>query len=402
MITLNLAATGGTILAAVLVLLLGRFVQKKVTLFNNFFIPAPVIGGFIVSLILSILGHFEIMTVLFDNTLQNMLLITFFTTVGFSASITLLRREGKMVLWFFFCVGLLIILQNIVSLSIAWLLGQSPALGMATGSIPMTGGHGTSAAFAPLLANDLHLDHALSITTAAATFGLIAGSLLGGPVGRLLMSRYQVKPDVDLLEAAHVKADLDEDKPLMISEHGLFDAVVATALAFGIGGFITLIFTHYDIVIPAYIGAMIAAAVIRNIVDLSDRLTINDNGVTLIGNISLGLFLSMALMQMNLIALVDLAIPIFILLSAQVVLVALYAYFVTFRVMGKDYDAVVVAVGHCGFSLGATPNAMANMDTFTARHFPSPQAFFLLAIAASLFVDFFNASVITSFVNFLK
>ncbi len=399
-IDFDMGATG-TLLMAVVILIVGRWVQTRVSVLEKFFIPAPVIGGFIFSVIFSLLAYFQVIHLEFDAFLQKMLMIAFFATVGFSASFKFLRKGGKVVMLFLLCASILVILQNVLGVSLAWMLGESPAFGMATSSIPMTGGHGTAAAFGPLLEGKFFLESGSSITIAAATFGLIAGSLLGGPIGRRLMKKYNLKPNEKELKEAHVASDLNEDKQLKITEHGMFNAVTVIAFAVGGGSVISYYLNSYALVMPEYIGAMFAAAFIRNLSDYSGWFKINDNEVTVLGNITLFLFLAMALMKMNLISLVDLALPILVILFAQVLMMGLYAYFITFRVMGKTYDAAVMAVGHCGFGLGATPNAMANMEAFTAKNFPSPQAFFVLPIVGSLFIDFINSGVITAFLNFL-
>ncbi len=400
MIEFNMGVPG-TILMAVVILLVGRFLQSRISILSKFFIPAPVIGGFLFSVIFSGLHYFQVIDFVFDAFLQKMLMIAFFATVGFSASFKFLKIGGKTVCLFLVCAATLVILQNVLGVSLAWMLGQSGAFGMATASIPMTGGHGTAAAFGPLLENKFNLANGSSITIAAATFGLIAGSLLGGPIGRRLMAKHDLKPNEKLLKAAHVEIDLNEDKVLKISEHGMFNAITNIAFAIGVGSVISYWFDYYSWIMPEYIGAMFAAAFIRNLSDYSGWFMIKDNEVTVIGNMTLSLFLAMALMNMNLISLANLALPMLIILCGQVLMMGLFAYFITFRVMGKDYDAAVMAVGHCGFGLGATPNAMANMEAFTAKNYPSPQAFFVLPIVGSLFIDFINSGVITTFLNFI-
>ncbi|MDC0534668.1 sodium/glutamate symporter [Francisellaceae bacterium] len=392
----------GTLIAAVLVLLTGRFLQHKIAILEKFFIPAPVIGGVIFSIIITILAEVNILHLTFHNNLQTLLMIAFFATVGFSAGIKFLIKGGKAVVLFLILATVLVIFQNVLGISLANLLGQDSVFGVALSSIPMTGGHGTSAAFGPLLENDFLLNNASTITIAAATFGLISGSLIGGPVAKRLVKKHNLKPDKEILEDAHIDTDHTRASKIKISETGVFSAIVVIAFAVTIGSIITYWLNAYELVFPVYIGAMFAAAIIRNISDFSGWFEIKDNEIHMIGEICLSLFLSMALMRMNLVSLLDLALPIFIILIAQVLLVILFTYFITFRVMGKDYDAAVMACGQCGFALGATPNAMANMEAFTAKNFPSPKSFFVIPIVGSLFIDFVNSGVITGTLNFLQ
>jgi ESS family glutamate:Na+ symporter len=385
---------------AVIVLIVGRLLQSKIKILERFFIPAPVIGGLVFSIIITILAENNLLKLEFNNTLQTMLMIAFFATVGFSASVKFLIKGGAAVVLFLILATILVFMQNVLGVTLSKILGQGSLFGMALSSIPMTGGHGTAGAFGPILESH-GLDNASSISIAAATFGLIAGSLIGGPVAKRLMKKHDLKPNVDDLHDAHFEADHNRESAVKISESGMFNAISVISFAIGLGAIITFGFEQLKWVFPVYIGAMFAAAIIRNLSDFTGLFTIKDNEVQVVGEICLSLFLAMALMRMNLASLLDLAIPILIILFSQVLLVALFAYFITFRVMGKNYDAAVMACGHCGFGLGATPNAMANMNAFTARNFPSPKAFFVLPIVGSLFIDFVNAGTITGFLNFL-
>ena len=376
-------------------MLIGRWIKRKVPFFEKFFIPAPVIGGTLFSLLL-LYGHTsETFTIEFDSGIKNLLMVAFFTTVGFSASLRILKKGGVGVALFLLAAVILVILQNILGVSMAKMFGINPLLGLAAGSIPLTGGHGTSGAFGPYL-EDLGATGATVVAVASATYGLISGCLIGGPIARRLMIKNNLKPT----EGANgMDASLlGEDHP--ISEDRIFSAVVYVGIAMGIGTSINPILKEHGIVLPMYIACMVIAAIMRNIVDgMKKELPFNEIGI--VGNISLSLFLSMALMSMKLWELAALAGPLVSILLVQTVLMAIFAYFVTFNIMGRDYDAAVMASGHCGFGLGATPNAMANMETFTAANGPSIKAFFIIPIVGSLFIDFCNAAVIQSFANFI-
>jgi glutamate:Na+ symporter, ESS family len=398
---INLSITS-TLLVAVIVLLIGRALQHKIKFLEKFFIPAPVIGGMIFSIVVTISHCTKICEISFDTTLSEVFMLVFFSTVGFSATLKFLKKEGKIVFLFLLCAVGLVILQNILGVSIALLMNKSFAFGMATASIPMTGGHGTAAAFGPILDKHFGIANASTISIAAATAGLFMGSLIGGPLGRKLMDKYKLKPEIEFEKAVMDEDNhkiLMEDKEMKITEHGIFNSVFAISFAIGIGAFVSYALTCVGLIMPGYIGAMFIAAVIRNFADSTKIFKIHSNEMEVLGNISLSLFLVMALMNMQLWVLSNLALPIVVLIGAQVILMYFFAYFVTFRVLGKNYDAAVMACGHCGFGLGATPNAVANMEAFTALNYPSPQAFFVLPLVGALFIDFINSGVITVFLN---
>ena len=381
---LNMAETVGF---AIILLLLGRWIKKKVNFFERFFIPAPVIGGTLFSIILLIGHQTESFTFTFNNDIKNLLMIAFFTTVGFSASLKILAKGGVGVALFLLAATILVILQDIVGPVLAKALGIDPLLGLAAGSIPLTVG--------PYL-EELGASGATVVAVASATYGLISGCLIGGPIARRLMIKNNLKPTEG--KAGFDSSLLNNESEM--TEESLFSAVVYVGIAMGIGATINIILEKYGIKFPAYLMGMVVAAIMRNVIDASQKpLPFNEIGV--IGNISLSLFLSMALMSMKLWELVELAGPLSIILIVQTIVMALFAYFVTFSIMGRDYDAAVIATGHCGFGLGATPNAIANMETFTATNGPSVKAFFIIPIVGSLFIDFVNAMVIKGFASWI-
>lgn len=387
-----------TLAISILVLLLGREIKKRVNFLERFFIPAPVVGGVIFSILLLIGHNTGAFSFSFDNVLKDFLMTIFFTTIGFTASGKLLKKGGVGVIVFLITATVLVIIQDIVGVSMAKMFGEHPLLGLAVGSVPLTGGHGTSGAFGPVL-EEFGVTGGLSVSIAAATYGLIAGCLIGGPVAKRLRDKYNLKPSLEDGEGTVEALEENDEKP--VSEETLFSAVVVIALSMGIGYCIAPFLKKYGIVIPAYIGPMFIAAIIRNIADMQKKnLPMNEIAIT--GNIALSLFLAMALMTLKLWELADLAIPIISILLVQTAIMALFAYFITFRFNGKDYDAAVMATGHCGFGLGATPNAMANMEVFTKENGPAPRAFFVLPVVGALFIDFTNATVITFFINMFK
>ena len=389
---LNMAETVGF---AIILLLLGRWIKKKVNFFEKFFIPAPVIGGTLFSIILLIGHQTETFTFSFNDDIKNLLMIAFFTTVGFSASLKILKKGGVGVALFLLAAVILVVMQDIVGPVLAKALGINPLLGLAAGSIPLTGGHGTSGAFGPEL-EKLGATGATVVAVASATYGLIAGCLIGGPIARRLMIKNNLKP-------TESKEGVDNSllgSTTEVTEESLFSAVVYVGIAMGIGALINNMLAKAGIKFPVYLMGMVVAAIIRNILDFNQKqLPFSEIGI--VGNISLSLFLSMALMSMKLWQLIDLAVPLIIILLVQTVLMAFFAYFITFNIMGRDYDAAVMSTGHCGFGLGATPNAMANMETFTTANGPSVKAFFIIPIVGSLFIDFINAGVIQTFASWI-
>ena len=389
---LNMAETVGF---AIILLLLGRWIKRRVNFFEKFFIPAPVIGGTLFSIILLIGHQTETFTFSFNDDIKNLLMIAFFTTVGFSASLKILKKGGVGVALFLLAAVILVVMQDIVGPVLAKALGINPLLGLAAGSIPLTGGHGTSGAFGPEL-EKLGATGATVVAVASATYGLIARCLIGGPIARRLMIKNNLKP-------TESKEGVDNSllgSTTEVTEESLFSAVVYVGIAMGIGALINNMLAKAGIKFPVYLMGMVVAAIIRNILDFNQKqLPFSEIGI--VGNISLSLFLSMALMSMKLWQLIDLAVPLIIILLVQTVLMAFFAYFITFNIMGRDYDAAVMSTGHCGFGLGATPNAMANMETFTKANGQSVKAFFIIPIVGSLFIDFINAGVIQTFASWI-
>ncbi len=386
-----------TLALAVAVLYLGHFLRRRIKLLETFCIPAPVIGGLLFAIVSCVLYSLGIVELTFDETLRNVCMVIFFTSVGFQANLKVLRSGGVSLLIFLVCVTLLIAAQNGLAIGAAGLLSVDPMVGMCTGSIPMVGGHGTAGAFGTVL-EDLGLEGATTLCTAAATFGLIGGSLMGGPLGRRLILRH------DLLKTA-VPADeeplVSEEKKHRRSARGYAPAAYLIAVAMGIGTLVSWLLSKTGMSFPVYIGAMIVAAVLRNAGEFSGRFEVPMGEINDIGGICLSLFLGIAMITLKLWQLADLALPLLLLLAAQTLLMYLFARFVVFNVMGRDYDAAVLAAGTCGFGMGATPNAMANMQALTDRYAPSVKAYILVPVVGSMFADFINSLAITFFINLL-
>ncbi|MGL5754837.1 MAG: sodium/glutamate symporter [Paraclostridium sp.] len=387
-----------------IVLIIGGFIKEKINFIQKYCIPAPVVGGFSFAIISFFLRQANILAITFDTTLQDILMTAFFTTVGFTASMKVLKKGGKAVIKFLIIAVALVLIQNIVGVVSAKLIGVDPLLGIIAGSVSMTGGHGASGAFGPLIESG-GLEGALSIAMACATFGLVAGSVIGGPIAKRLIEKNQLKSELQS-NSENFKIYIDNkeshcEKAGKLLENKLVSSVTQIIIAMGIGTIVSSIFSTTGITMPGYIGAMIVAAIMRNISDIKEIWETSEMELSSIGSICLSLFLSMAMCSLKLWELVDLAIPILILLTIQTILMGLFAYFITFKMMGKDYTAAILAAGHCGFGMGATPNGIANMESVTNKYGPSYSAFFILPLVGALFIEFFNSGVITTFINLL-
>ena len=386
-----------TLAVAVLVLMLGAYLKSKIYFLEKFCIPAPVIGGLLFAIFTCICYTTGVAEFSFDDILREVCMVFFFTSVGFQANLKVLKSGGKSLIIFLGLVIALILSQNFLAVGLAKLLHISPLVGLCTGSIPMVGGHGTAGAFGPVL-EDFGVSGASTLCTAGATFGLIAGSMMGGPIGKRLIEKK------NLLETV-----VQEDDSLLVEEEKKHErhtsmypaAVFQLIIAIGIGTIVSKLLSLTGMTFPIYIGAMIAAAFIRNIGEYSGKFTIYMGEINDIGGISLSLFLGIAMITLKLWQLADLALPLIILLAGQTVLMFVYTYFVVFNVMGRDYDAAVLSSGVCGFGMGATPNAMANMQAICEKFAPSVKAYLLVPLVGSLFADFLNSLVITFFINFL-
>lgn len=414
-----------TLALAAVVLFFGYGVKRRVAVLDRYNIPAPVVGGFLFAALSLGLRLAGIVAFEFDTTLQSPLMIAFFTTIGLGASLSLLKVGGPQVLLFWALASVLAFLQCAVGLSIALGMGEHPFLGLIAGSVTMTGGHGTGAAFGKLMEDQYAFQGAVTVAMAAATFGLVSGGLIGGPIATALVRRYRpVRQTATVAPAAAAAAaqydPLDEEIDVepageAATAYTLLKIITIVLVAMWAGGLLgTWIQTHVRLpqftlfgytlgggalTLPAYIGAMIVAAVVRNVADVSKILNIEQRTVDDLGTIALSLFLSMALMSLRLWELLDLALPMLAILTVQVAMMAAFAYFITYRVMGRDYDAAVMAGGHCGFGLGATPNAVANMEAIVERFGPAPRAFLVLPMVGAFFIDFTNALIITTFIS---
>ncbi|ACA53612.1 sodium:glutamate symporter [Clostridium botulinum A2B7 92] len=381
---------------AILFYYIGVFIKSKVSILEKFCIPAPVVGGLIFAILNLIFTESGFISISLDTTLQKPFMLAFFTTIGLGASFKMIKQGGLHVIMFFIAALLLVISQDVLGVVMAKFIGEDPLLGLIVGSVTMTGGHGTGATFGALFESEYGLVGASTTAMAAATFGLVCGSLMGGPIAKNLISKNNLKNNSDEFFQAN-SDDCGE-----VSYKTLFNTFSLIFISMGLGSILEMFFTNLGIVLPSYIDAMIVAAIILNIGERTNKWKINSKCVDIIGNMSLNVFLSMALISLKLWELKSTAGPLLILLIGQAVLMFIFAYFITFRLMGKDYDAAVMSSGHCGFGMGATPNGIANMEAITSKYGASPKAFFILPVVGAFLIDFSNSLVITLFVNLFK
>lgn len=388
-----------TMAFAVVVYYLGNLIKTKISFLKKYCIPAPVIGGLLFAIVTLIIRNAGI-DVSMDFTLQSFCMTVFFTSIGFTSSIKTLIKGGKAVIVFLVIVTVLGLIQNIIGVGLSSVFGLNPLLGLSLGSVSLTGGHGTSGAFGPLI-EELGVASATTAAIAAATFGLIVGGIVGGPSAERLIRKNKIEPasDVsDILEKVE-----ENGKQNLLNQQSLMMGTSLLFLSMGIGTIITYIFTLVKITVPAYVGGMLIAAIIRNIFDAKERedlLPINEIGV--IGGVSMNLFLALAMMGLKLWELMDLAIPMIIILVVQTVVTIIFANFITYRAMGKGYDGALFTTAHCGLGLGVTATALANMDSVCEKYGFSQKGYFVVPLVGGLFLDFTNSLLIVTFMNLFK
>lgn len=406
-----------------LALLVGMTLTRKVSFLQKFCIPSPVSGGIIFSLLTLALYTWFHIEVSFDKTLMDVFMLAFFTCVGFQSDLKVLKQGGKLLVIMISLLIVMIAMQNLMPMGITRLMDVDPLVGMATGSISMTGGHGTAGGFASVL-EGMGLNGAGTIGMAAATFGLIAGSMLGGPLAeriiRTKLTDEQMQPKEEYIDPAMAGIESDEASPsgrakrVSTNEHEFQQyakAAYCILLTMGGGTLLSWLFAKTGITFPTYFGALILAAIARNIMGFicykenghnvsADKL-LDMERIVSVGNICLSLFLGMAMISLKLWELQTLALPLIIILISQVLMMALFAYFVAFPLLGRNYDAAVLCSGICGFGLGATPNAMANMSAVCYKYRYTVKPFLIVPIIGAMFADLINTAMITFFLNIL-
>ena len=377
---------------------LGLVLTKKIPVLSRFCIPAPLVGGLCFAVFNTILYATGTAVITFDDTLQTVFMIMFFTTVGFTVSIPLLFKSGKAVIMLLILSIVMIILQNAVGSGVMALMGKNPLFGLACGSISMIGGPGTAAGIGP----DLDAAGAIGGTTvavAAATFGLIFGSLLGGPIARKLIVKNHLRNEV----VEQVTEEDADDTHFTTHSNNFVYGFLLMLFCVGVGSIVTAGLTKlFGFNFPIYIGSMLVAVAVRNVIDHFKIMEFPTAEISTMGNMFLAIFLSMALSGLKLWQLVDLALPMIVALAAEVLLMVVFSLLVVFPIMGRDYDAAMITAGFIGFGMGATSNAMENMQAVARRYGPSPSAYFMIPMVGGLFNDFFNAAIIALSIGLLS
>ena len=406
-----------------LALIVGMILTRKVAFLQKYCVPSPVSGGILFSLItLGLFCCFDV-EVSFDGTLKDVFMLAFFTSVGFQSDLKVLKQGGKLLTVMLVLLVAIIAIQNLMPIGVTRLMGVDSLIGMASGSAAMTGGHGTAAGFAGVL-EGMGLHGAGTIGMAAATFGLIAGSMLGGPLAeriiRTKLTHEQMQPQDDEIDPAMAGIESDEASPTgrtkrISTNEQEFQQYAKSSywilLVMGGGTILSWLLAKTGITFPTYFGALILAAIVRNTIGLvsykddgkwvkADKL-LDMERIISVGNICLSLFLGMAMISLKLWELQSLALPLIVILVSQVVMMALFAFFVAFPLLGRDYDAAVLCAGMCGFGLGATPNAMANMSAVCYKYHYTVKPFLIVPIIGAMFADLINTGIITLFLNLL-
>ncbi|WP_226573676.1 sodium/glutamate symporter [Mangrovibacter yixingensis] len=385
--------TLSTLVAATLVLLLGRKLVQTVPILKKYTIPEPVAGGLLVALALLLLKLTTNWEVEFDMSLKDPLMLAFFATIGLNANIASLRSGGKVLSTFLIVVVGLLLMQNAIGIGMAKVLGLDPLMGLLAGSITLSGGHGTGAAWSKLFTERYGFENATEVAMACATFGLVLGGLIGGPVARYLVkhsSNPEGTPDDNAVPTAFEKPDIGR----MITSLVMVETIAMIAICLTLGRVVAQLLQGTVLELPTFVCVLFVGVILSNTLAAIGFYQVFDRAVSVLGNVSLSLFLAMALMSLKLWELASLALPMLAILAVQALSMALYAIFVTWRLMGKNYDAAVLAAGHCGFGLGATPTAIANMQAITDRFGPSHMAFLVVPMVGAFFIDIVNALVI--------
>lgn len=393
-------------LIAIFVLFIGHTINRHIRILKQYNIPEPIVGGLVVAAVVAFL-HFQHISLVFSLPLQSTLMLIFFSTVGLSANYKLLLSGGKKVLIFLGVASIFIVIQNIVGVSLASLLGLDPIMGLIAGSITLSGGHGTGVAWSQTFAENYGIN-TLEFAMASATFGLVMGGLIGGPVAQRLIGKHNLVSSYGVGRKHHATHpqlvtydQLEEDK---VTAKTIIETLFALLLCVAGAKWFAGLVVEYKLSwlkMPDFVYALFFGVIIANITELTRGYKPHTESIDVIGTVALSLFLSMALMNLKLWEILDLAIPLLVILLVQTLTMVIFAYFVTFKIMGSNYDAAVITGGHCGFGMGATPTAVMNMGALVSRTGPSPQAFMVVPIVGAFFIDIANAIILKGCLSFL-
>ncbi|MGF1762008.1 sodium/glutamate symporter [Aliivibrio kagoshimensis] len=393
-------------LIAFAVLFLGHIVNSKVATLQRFNIPEPIVGGLIVAIIITFL-HFQGISLAFSLPMQSTLMLMFFSTVGLAASYTQLLKGGAKVFLFLGIASLYILLQNGLGVTLASLLGLEPILGLIAGSITLSGGHGTGAAWSQTF-YDMYGISTLELAMAAATFGLVMGGIIGGPIAQRLIKKNNLESEYGIGTNHHEEfpelVTYNENEEDRITAKKIIETLFILLLCVVGAGYVHEAVAKLEISwlqIPNFVYALFLGVIFTNTTEVTKTYKVHSEAIDILGTVALSLFLAMALMNLKLWNIFDLALPLLAILSAQTVMLAIFSYFVTFRIMGGTYDAAIIAGGHCGFGLGATPTAVMNMGSLVSRYGPSPQAFMVVPIVGAFFIDIVNLIILQGYISFI-
>jgi len=388
-----------TLVIALVILFTGYFFNSKIAFLRNNNIPEPVVGGIAFSLFAALAYSVFSINFQFDMSLKSPLMTMFFTTVGLGASYSLLLKGGPKVVLFLGLATVYLLVQNALGVSLAMANGMEPLMGLIGGSVTLSGGHGNGATYADLFIAEYNMPSSVfELAMAAATLGLVLGGLVGGPVSKRLIKRYDLKADEYHEELDDTITFNPEDHDL-VTPKKMMETLFIILLCIVVGHFFYQHLKSVDVVLPAFLMPLLLGVLATNLCEFSKRYTISRACIDLWGTMSLSIFLAMALMSLKVWELANLAGPMVVIILIQTIMLMMFAYFITFRVMGKNYNAAIIAGGHCGFGLGATPTAVANMESLVARHGPSPQAFLVVPLVGAFFIDITNALVIQLYLS---
>jgi len=390
-----------TLLVALIILFVGYFFNSKVAFLRNNNIPEPVVGGIVFSLLAAVAHSVFNFHVIFDMSFKTPFMTVFFTTVGLGASFKLLLKGGPKVVLFLGVATLYLLIKNAVGVSIAVATGLEPLMGLIAGSVTLSGGHGTGATYADLFIEQYNMpDSVFELAMAAATLGLVLGGLIGGPVAKRLIIRHNLKPDEYHEELDDTVTFNPEDHDL-VTPKKMMETLFIILGCMVVGELVHTALKEAGVVLPGFLIPLLFGVVATNLCDFSKLYSISRACIDLWGTMALSIFLAMALMSLKVWELANLAGPMIVIIFVQAIVLMFFAYFITFRIMGKNYNAAIMAGGHCGFGLGATPTAVANMEALVARHGPSPQAFLVVPLVGAFFIDITNALVIQFYLSFM-
>ncbi|OOF56803.1 sodium/glutamate symporter [Rodentibacter genomosp. 2] len=387
-----------TLALASLVLLLGYFLVKRISVLKNFNIPEPVVGGFIIAIALSIWYQVDGTSFTFEKSLQTTMMLVFFSSIGLSANFARLIKGGKPLIIFLFIAAALIFFQNVIGIVGAQILGIDPAYGLLAGSVTLTGGHGTGVAWAETFIKKFNLPAATEIAMACATFGLVFGGIIGGPVARFLLNRQKQGENPENDEVDDVQEAFEHPTyQRKVNARSIIETIAMMSFCLLIGQYLDSMTKGTALQLPTFVWCLFTGVIIRNALAHIFKFRVADSAIDVLGSVGLSIFLAIALMSLKLWELAGLATDVLIILAIQVAFMAFFAIYVTYRAMGKDYDAIVLSAGHCGFGLGATPTAVANMQAITSRFGASHKAFLIVPMVGAFFIDLINASLLKVF-----